>query len=259
MRRFFINPTQIQKDLGVITDQEARHISMVLRLKPGNTIELFDGEGMVYRAEITTINKATVEAKIMTGQHHHEEPPFLSVAQALVKGNKMDLIIQKATELGVSEFWPTINQHCAVTSTSASQISRWQRIAHESCKQCNRPTPMLIHAAVPLPKFLAQTKDLSTKILLWEDEETKTLHDIDLQAPEHILLLIGPEGGFSEQEAKSSIIHGFKPVSLGSQILRAETAAIASISILQFLLGNLKRKEHEPHASHSSSLRKDFQ
>lgn len=242
MRRFFINPTKIQQSSALITDQEARHISMVLRLKPGNAIELFNGEGMIYQAEITAINKSTVETKILSSRSHQDEAPFLSVAQALIKGSKMDLIIQKATELGVSNLWPTINQHCAVTSASSSQIGRWQRIAHESCKQCDRPTPMLVHAATPLSQLLAEAEEFSTKILFWENESTTSLQDIDLQSPERVLLLIGPEGGFSTQEAEAAIKHGFKPVSLGTRMLRAETAAIAAISIIQFLLGNLRSK-----------------
>lgn len=241
MRRFFINPTRIRNNCGVITDQEARHISMVLRLKPGDSIELFDGEGMVYHAEITTLDKSTVETKILASQRYHPLPPFLSVVQSLVKGNKMDLIIQKATELGVSEIWPAISQHCAVTSATANQISRWQRIAHESCKQCDRPTPLHIHDAVHLPDLLSQAAESSAKIMLWENESTTTLHDIDLNSSERVILLIGPEGGFSKPEVEAAILHGFQPVSLGPRILRAETAAIAGITILQFLLGNLKK------------------
>lgn len=242
MRRFFINPTQINKNCGLITDHEARHIGMVLRLQAGHTIELFDGEGMVYLAEITTISKSTVETKILARQRHQAEPPFLSLAQALVKGNKMDLIIQKATELGVSEIWPTINQHCTVTSASANQISRWQRIAHESCKQCDRPTPLLVQAPLALPQLLAQSEKFSRKIIFWENEATKTLHDIDLQTHESVLLLIGPEGGFSQAEVEAACREGFQPASLGPRILRTETAAITAIAIVQFLLGNLQTK-----------------
>ncbi|MDD5759803.1 MAG: 16S rRNA (uracil(1498)-N(3))-methyltransferase [Desulfobulbaceae bacterium] len=259
MRRFFINPAQIQEDIALITDQEARHISMALRLKPGNVIELFDGEGMIYQAEIAAIDKFRVTTKIVSRQHHQDEAPFLAVAQALIKGSKMDLIIQKATELGVSDLWPTINRHCAITSASSSQICRWQRISQESCKQCDRPTPMIVHAATPLPQLLGQTKEFSTKILLWESETTKSLHDIDLQSSERTLLLIGPEGGFSTQEADSAIDHGFLPVSLGTRMLRAETAAITGISIVQFLLGNLRRKPQEDSAAQRPALPKEAQ
>lgn len=243
MRRFFINPANITKERGIITDQEARHISTVLRLKPGRVIALFDGNGTAYQAEITAVKKTTVETKILASHRHQEAPPFLSVAQALIKGNKMDLIIQKATELGVSALLPIITQHCDIKLASASQIGRWQRIAHESCKQCDRPTPMPCHEATPLPKLLTQVDDFSHKIIFWENEATKTISDIPgLQSAQRVLLLIGPEGGFSQQEAESAINHGFSAVSLGPRILRAETASIAAMAIVQFLLGNLNKK-----------------
>lgn len=242
MRRFFIDPTTIKNNYGTLTDQEARHINTVLRLKPGCAIELFDGKGMVYQAEISRLNKTAVEAKILASQHQLESPPFLCVAQSLVKGNKMDLIIQKATELGVTALLPVISQHCAVQSTSTSQISRWQRIALESCKQCGRPTPLQCQATLPLPQLLAQSAEFSTKIILWENEATTMLNNLpSLHSVERVLLLIGPEGGFSAQEAASAISQGFMPVSLGRRTLRAETAALAAMAIFQFLLGNLKR------------------
>jgi len=243
MRRFFIDPANITQARGIVTDQEARHISMVLRLKPGSAITLFDGGGMVYQAKITAVNKTTVETRILSCHQHPVVPPFLSVAQAVIKGSKMDLIIQKATELGVAALLPIISQHCDIKSASANQMSRWQRIAHESCKQCDRPTPMLCHEVVALPQLLTQAEEFSSKVIFWENETTRTINDLpDLQAAQRVLLLIGPEGGFSQQEAESAISHGFSPVSLGPRILRAETAAIAAMAIIQFLLGNLNRK-----------------
>jgi len=242
MRRFFINPNKISNTCGVITDHEARHIGMVLRMQPGNRIELFDGQGTVYQAQITAINRSTVETTILSSHRHQAYPPFLSIAQALIKGNKMDLIIQKATELGVSNLWPTTNQHSSIGSVSPHQVDRWQRIAHEACKQCDRPTPLIVHRPLPLPQVLARSANIPTKILLWENEETRTLRDIDLKSPDHVLLLIGPEGGFSKEEVESAISSGFQPVSIGPRILRAETAAIATITLVQFLLGNLNPK-----------------
>ncbi len=242
MRRFFIDPSHITKDSATITDQEARHIGMVLRLRPGNTIELFDGSGRVYQAEITKIGKSTVETKILAHHHHREQPPFLSVAQSLVKGKKMDLIIQKATELGIQAILPVLSQNCAITCPAPDQIHRWQRIALEACKQCERPTPMHCSPCIDLPQLLARADEYATKIICWENETTATLHDLDLGGAENVLLLIGPEGGFSASEAEKAIAAGFIPVNLGPRILRAETAAIATMAIVQFLLGNLARK-----------------
>ena len=243
MRRFFIDPGNINKECATITEQEARHLAFSLRLRPGNRIELFDGMGMVYQAEITAIGKSTVETRILNRQSHQEQPPFLSVAQAVVKGKKMDLIVQKATELGITALQPIIAQHCDIKAVPASQIARWQRIAHEACKQSGRPTPLLCPAALPLAQLLAAPDEATARIIFWEGETTTTLHDLpELNSTNRVLFLIGPEGGFSDQEAESAIDHGFRPVSLGPRILRAETATIAAMAILQFLLGNLRPK-----------------
>lgn len=240
MRRFFIDPTDITKGCATITDQqEARHIATVLRLKPGNTLELFDGNGMVYQAEITALGKTTVETQILASHHHREAPPFVSVAQAQVKGKKMDLIIQKATELGITAIQPIITQYVVAKESPAGQSGRWQRIVHESCKQCNRPTPLVYHPTITLDQLLARSDGFATKIFFWEDESTATLSDLNLQPVEQVLLLIGPEGGFAAAEAEAAIRAGFKPVSLGPRVMRAETASIAAMAIVQFLLGNL--------------------
>ena len=241
MRRFFIDPGNISKDCATITDQEARHLGTALRLRPGNVIELFDGMGMVYQAEITAIGKSRVETRILARRCHQDEPPFLSMAQALVKGKKMDLIVQKATELGITTLQPIIAQHCDLKEVPASQITRWQRIAHEACKQCGRPTPLLCPPALSLSQLLAEPNEATARIIFWEGEATTTLPDLpELHSADRVLFLIGPEGGFSDQEAESAIGQGYRPVSLGPRILRAETAAIAGIAILQFLLGNLR-------------------
>ena len=244
MRRFFIDRTNISSDKATISDQEARHISLVLRLKQGDPIELFDGMGMVYQAEITKIGKMIVETKITASHQHHEQPPFVTVAQALVKGKKMDLIIQKATELGITAIQPISSRHCVINSAPADQIKRWQRIAQESCKQCDRPTPLICRPCITLEELLQASESYATKVICWEHEETTNLRDLDLHAAENVLLLIGPEGGFSETEAESALKHGFSPVSLGPRILRAETASIATMAIIQFLLGNLAKGQN---------------
>lgn len=245
MRRFFIEPQAITKNGVTITDQEARHIGMVLRLRPGNRIELFDGSGTAYQAEITRIGKSTVECKILGSYHHHQQPPFLSVAQSVVKGKKMDLIIQKATELGIHSILPVITEYCATNRPAPDQISRWQRIALEACKQCERPTPLRCHPSLTWPEFIMGANEYSTKIICWENEDTASFHDLDLGTAANVLLLIGPEGGFAPSEVEEAIAAGFTPVSLGPRVLRAETAAIATMAIVQFLLGNLTTREPE--------------
>jgi len=240
MRRFFIDPTCISGDSATIAEQEARHISSVLRLKPGSIIELFDGTGLVYQAEICATTKAAITVNILHSQRLQEHPPYLDVAQSLTKGKKMDLILQKATELGVSTLRPVISQHCDIKSVTSNQIDRWRRISQEACKQCSRPTPLTCHTAQTFVQFVASADKSATKFILWENQTTGTFPQPITTVNERVLIVIGPEGGFTQSEIQTAIQHGFIPVGLGPRILRAETAAIAAISILQFLLGNLQ-------------------
>lgn len=240
MRRFFVNPDSIAGDKALITDQEARHLRLVLRIKPGVQIDLFDGAGRIYRAETTKVGKSTVEVRILTCREIASKPPFLSLGLALLKGKKMDLVIQKATELGVHAVYPVSTQNCAVPPPAANQLSRWQRIAHEACKQCGRPTPLICQPHLNFSEFLDQARQFDAKIMLWENEGARHLDYLASLTPlKSLLLLLGPEGGFQDQELELATEHGFIAVSLGPRILRAETAAITAISISQFLLGNL--------------------
>ena len=246
MQRFFIDPHLIADGQATVTGQDARHIGKVLRLKPGVRLELFDGSGTIYEAEIKAITKAEVKTKILSQRRHHDQPPFLSLAQALLKGKKMDLVIQKATELGAIDIQPVLTRHCVAAAPGAAQIERWQRIANEACKQCDRPLPPLCRPGLDLTQLLSQPEAGVDKIFCWEEEKTATLADLDLRPARKVMLLLGPEGGFAPEEAATAIANGFKPVSLGPRVLRAETAAIAALAIVQFLLGNLRAKDRRP-------------
>ncbi|MBA3013669.1 MAG: 16S rRNA (uracil(1498)-N(3))-methyltransferase [Desulfobulbaceae bacterium] len=243
MRRFFIDPTLITGDNTTIIDQEARHISTVLRLKPGNVIELFDGTGLVYQVEISTVSKSSIKAKITKRSYHQLKAPFLTLAQSVIKGKKMDLIVQKATELGVSTFQPIISQHCDIKTVPNGQLDRWQRISLEACKQCNRPTPMICLPTISIDQLIFQANLSTTKFIFWENSSPAPLPQQLTPLDGHVLILIGPEGGFSKSEVQGATRQGFVPKTLGPLILRAETAAITAISIIQFLLGNLNQPE----------------
>jgi 16S rRNA (uracil1498-N3)-methyltransferase len=247
MRRFFIDPENINGRSAVLVGAEARHIAAVLRLTPETTIILFDGSGSYYEARIMKISPTRVEARIVSIIPYIPEAEFtlpkLHLAIGLLKGKKMDFVIQKSTELGIESLHPYYSQYCAVHDATENKLSRWQKIAHEACKQCNRPKPPDLYEVTDYNSLLVQSDkgDYDLKILFWEDEEQNALHEMIEAAGKvlSVLVIIGPEGGFSQEEAKAAIGGGFKPVTLGSRILRAETAAIAAVSILQHELGNL--------------------
>ncbi len=247
MRRFFVEPENITGSIATLSGNEARHISAVLRLAPGTKITLFDGSGSFYEAEITKISANRVEARIVS------ITPFIDIAESsrpavhiglgVLKGKKMDLVVQKITELGIASLQPFRSRFCAANEPDANRLSRWQKIALEACKQCNRPKPPELLEVMDFNNLLSASgaDNHDMKLILWEEEGQKTLAQT-LEPSGSIrscLVLIGPEGGFNADEIKASVAAGFTPVSLGNRILRAETATIAAAAILQYHLGNL--------------------
>jgi 16S rRNA (uracil1498-N3)-methyltransferase len=247
MRRFFVDPENIVGANAFLAGQEARHIAAVLRLATGTTITLFDGSGSYYEALLTRITFNRVEAKIVsitpyidTGETSR---PALHLAIALLKGKKMDFIIQKATELGVDSLRPFRSQYCAVHDHAANKLSRWQKIALEACKQCNRPKPPAIQEATDLGDLLTVSgqEQHDLKLIFWEETGGETMHQTlgPLREIKSSMIIIGPEGGFSYEEIADAVAAGYKSVTLGRQVLRSETAVIAAVSILQYKAGNL--------------------
>ena len=248
MRRFFVEPENISGPTAVLTGTEARHIATVLRLTPETIITLFDGSGSYYEARITKISPSRVETKIVSITPYidasEDAYPALHLAVGLLKGKKMDFIIQKCTELGAESVRPFYSQYCAAHGEAAAgKLSRWQKIALEACKQCNRPKPPDLHEITDYKTLLSLSiKDNhDLKIIFWEDEKQKNLQEIIAASgqTQSILVLIGPEGGFSSGEAAAACAAGFQPATLGSRILRSETAVLAAVAILQHELGNL--------------------
>jgi len=243
MRRFFIEPFAINKDSGHLTGNEARHIIRTLRLQAGDHIELFDGRGSIFRAEITYIhnNKKEVEVRIMESEQETDcSATNLTLIQALLKGKKMDFLVQKATELGVQCLVPALTKFSENRGDRSRQVERWKRIIIEACKQSNRAVPMEI--LPPIDFFDALSVPCSTKIMLWENENNNTFGELITPTNNGTCLCIGPEGGFHVSEVDLAKQAGFVTASLGPHILRAETASLAAVSVTQFLLGGLRPK-----------------
>ena len=248
MRRFFVDPENISGSTAVLTGPEARHISTVLRLSTGITVILFDGSGSYYEAVLTKISPSKVETKIVsitpyieTAEDFH---PALHLGIGLLKGKKMDFVIQKITELGVAGLHPFNSRYCVAQDHAKDRLSRWQKIALEACKQCNRPKPPYMNLTKDFKELLSVTgeDDHDLKLIFWEDKEgQKPLREIfaPLKKINSVMILIGPEGGFSTDEVSQAIAAGYEPVTMGNRVLRSETAAITAVSILQYELGNL--------------------
>lgn len=238
MRRFFFNPERETGNRILITGSEARHMTTVLRMQPGAEVELFDGRGRIVLGEILRISTRKVEIHVRSSVVRQESTTPLTLVQAMLKGRKMDYLVQKATELGVHSFIPLTTRYCEKKAHSARTGDRWQRIMLEACKQCRRPIPMRINEPVSLENL--SPPENSNLIMGWEDENSRPLSPALLLDGQPNLLLIGPEGGFHPDEVFHARQLGFSTVSLGPRILRAETAALAATTVIQYLSHQLE-------------------
>lgn len=238
MRRFLVEPAAINGATARLTGSEAHHLSKVLRLKPGSQVTLLDSTGAQHEALIERIDRTAVHLSILATTAPAPTGPTLHLGQGLLKGKKMDLVIQKATELGITAIYPFVSQHTVVRPSENDKESRWQRIALEACKQCNRPLPPHCHPIRDFTTLLQEAAHFPRKLLFWEGGGGVPLRHVIAREtpPSSLFFLIGPEGGFSQTEHDLAVTAGFTAVTLGNRTLRAETAAIAAAAILQFLI-----------------------
>lgn len=239
MPRFYF-PAALQVGLHIELPAELAHHIHVLRLQAGDSIELFNGEGGAYVASLTASDrkKATAELKLFL-REERELPYALNLAQALPEGSKMDWIIEKAMELGVSAIQPLAAQRSVVrlnAERAEKKLAHWQAVISAAAEQCGRNRLALLAAPLDLNKWLAQ-QDLHQRIML-SPRASQSLSDwARHHPPQAVTLLIGPEGGLSEQEEAQAEKHGVLPLSMGPRILRTETAGLAAISALNACWG----------------------
>jgi 16S rRNA (uracil1498-N3)-methyltransferase len=247
--RFFLSQTQLENPMSTITGADVNHIKNVLRLKTGDKIFLFDGTGAEYIACIVQLSsgKAVVEIieKIVSLS---ESSVHISIAQAYLKEKKMDLLIRQVTELGINHWRPFFSERSIPTPDHKrmhSRIQRWEKIMIAAVKQCRRSYLMEIGQSVSFDEMLVLANDADIKIIFWENADTPLTPDA-YSANKHkirsVFSIIGPEGGFSPNEIKQAVEAGFVPVGIGPRILRAETAAVAACTLLQYLFGDFGQK-----------------
>ena len=238
-RRFFAPPSafNLSKKSVTLTADEARHLREVLRLKPGDEVSVFDGEGKEFRARVVQARRESAELELQNELEpaRPESPLRITLAVALLKGEKFDLVVQKATELGVARFVPLITRYADIKlrdeADANKRVARWQRIALEAAKQCGRA----VVPEVSLPVNLSSV--FSESCLLFSEKGGRGLTQIKT---DKITAIIGSEGGWSDQELDEARAAGVDIVTLGGRILRAETAAITAAALLQHRFGDLQ-------------------
>jgi 16S rRNA (uracil1498-N3)-methyltransferase len=243
--RFFLPSKSIQNRRGTIVGKELEHMRRVLRLGPGDRLTVFDDTGWEHEAIVRACSAEQGEIDILRSYHADRESSLaMTLAVGLTKGEKIDLVIEKATELGVQTIVPFVSAYTVPRLDEGKiqrRTGRWEKIAVSAAKQCGRTR---IPKILPLRDFQGLVRQPwadMLKLLFWEKEAQQTLKQVQEKEPDAraVLLVIGPEGGFSFDEAKAAQQHGFEPIHLGRRTLRAETAAVAAMSLVQFLWGDL--------------------
>jgi 16S rRNA (uracil1498-N3)-methyltransferase len=242
MARFFLRQQHITGNSARITGQELEHLRRVLRLGPGDRVTGFDQSGWEHEAVIRSLTVDSAELEIIRSYPGEKESPVaVTLAVGLIKGDKMDFVVEKATELGVNAIAPftstyTVPKLDAVKAKKRKE--RWEKIALSAAKQCGRAQIPVIVSLRGFPEMVQQSRPDDVKLLFWEKGRDLTLNGITV-APRSILVAVGAEGGFSEAEADLASKHGFKLIGLGPRILRAETAALTALALVQFRWGDL--------------------
>ncbi len=245
MNRFFIDPKDINKEdiTAVIRGESVKHISRVLRMMVKDRLIISDGLGNSFMGEISEISREEVRVLLLERLDKKSEPELqVNLGQALVKGEKMDYIVQKCTELGVSTIVPFAAERSVVKVSekkARDKTTRWQKIARGAAEQSHRDRIPEVRAVTVLESILVEETDLL--LFLWEQESNRGLKEV---LREHvninkITLLVGPEGGFTEEEVELAVSRGAVSVSLGPRILRTETAAAAAVTMIIYELGDL--------------------
>lgn len=244
-RRLFVPEVSGKGFEVVLSGPQKRYVCDVLRMGRGDSIVLFDGSGVEYLSTIIEATHRHVTLKIQGKEPGRRESPVdIGIGIGLLKTNKMDLVVQKVSELGVKAIHPLATQRAVAAldpDRAEQRRGRWQTIAREASRQSGRAAVTEVHPLLSFDEIVEQSlnADLS---LLFTTEATGLLEAIverQAKRPSRVLLLVGPEGGFSPEEEQTALEKGFLPVGMGPRILRAETAAIVAVSIVQYRFGDL--------------------
>jgi 16S rRNA (uracil1498-N3)-methyltransferase len=246
MHKFFVPKQNILEDYAVIEGEDVKHIYKVLRLGEGTQISVNNCEGVEYLGEIAEISKKEVKVRLLSQLKTNNESPLeVCLFQGLPKSQKMDLIVQKATELGVREITPIITERVVVKNEIGEfkKMDRWSRIALEACKQSKRTMIPKVNVPIEFDWLLDLLKKFDLVLVPYENEEGKGLkkvcRGIDRDSVKTVAIVIGPEGGFEESEIDTLKKLNAEIITLGPRILRTETAGFVCAALIMYELGDL--------------------
>lgn len=247
MKRFYLSEKAAVGKQSTIAGSDARHMHSVLRFKTGTDIVVFDGTGFDYDAEIVSISPDSVTVSILQKYPSRPESQAkITVGQALLKGKKMDTLIRQMTELGIAQWVPFMAERSIPTPDQkrrSDRLERWRTIVKEALKQSRRGEFTQVSPIVSYREMLSMGDAHAVKLIFWENavELLETVIQAYPSGSRTIHVVLGPEGGFTDREIDTALSLGFKAASLGSRILRAETAALSACVLMQYMFGDLGR------------------
>lgn len=243
MYHFFVDRSQVNEKTAFIEGSDVNHIKNVLRMKPGEKIDVSDGSNTIYHCEIDRLEDSTVVCNVLSSEDSYAElPAQIYLFQGLPKADKMELIIQKAVELGVTAVVPMSTSRAVVkldAKKEESKLKRWNGISESAAKQSGRTFIPQVESVMNFKQAVERMQSLTHKLIPYElsedmEETRKLLYAV--KPGESVGIMIGPEGGFEKEEITYALEHGIMPITLGKRILRTETAGMSILSVLGFLL-----------------------
>ena len=246
MRYFYLEKNAVSGPLATIEGSDAKHIVNVLRLGTGDIIGLYDGDGMNHEARITGISKGRVALEIIKSAPSASESNIeLTVAQACLKGKKMDGLARGLSELGIYSWAPFFSRRTTPVfqdKRAENKKERWEKIAKEALKQRRGGRLPDIYAPISFEEVLKLGKTCDLKIIFWEEEKKllkEALGAAPCDPPKKIIIMLGPEGGFGVDEVEKAVAEGFVSVSMGPRAMRSETATLSACAIIQYVFGDM--------------------
>ncbi|MBN2414270.1 16S rRNA (uracil(1498)-N(3))-methyltransferase [bacterium] len=239
---FYVKPEDVEGDSLRFPPDEARHIARVLRKNSGDLVMAVDGKGTVYEAELTTVSPSGVAARVLQRRRRTGEPSAeIMLAQALIKGDRFDWVVEKTVELGIHGIIPVVSRYVQPAARSG-KTNRRQRIALAAMKQCGRCMLPTVHEPRDFRRAVSMGAGCDLRLIAHAGPDSLSVAAAvtrEYRGMPRILMLVGPEGGFSEEELAEALEQGFTPVTLGPRRLRAETAAVTMTVQVLTALGEL--------------------